>query len=277
MSDYDRIDPIIPRRRWARGLALPLLAFIAGLLAMGWALTRWETAGPFLSWMRPGAAPVTDSAAPQPQPIMSAPSSSTVAVERHVAGLETKLDQIAERADAAAGNADRAESLLVAFAARRAIERGLPLGYVEGLLREHFGRREPQAVATILTAARQPVTLADLEADLETLAPMLAGPAPRAGFWEGVKRELADMVVVRRTDLPPATPDDRIARARRALATGHVDRALADIARLPAREKAEGWIGKARRYILAQNALDRIEAAALLTPAAKPMTIDTGA
>jgi hypothetical protein len=40
------------------------------------------------------------------------------------------------------------------------------------------------------------------------------------------------------------------------------------VLRLPNRDKASDWIGKARHYIAARNALDQIEASALLAPSA---------
>ena len=49
----------------------------------------------------------------------------------------------------------------IAFAARRAIDRGVALGYLENLLTERFGQQHQAAVATIVTASRQPVRLND--------------------------------------------------------------------------------------------------------------------
>ena len=55
------------------------------------------------------------------------------------------------RPQRAEGSAGRADALLVAFAARRAIDRGVALGYLETLLVDRFGSRHPRAVATIVT------------------------------------------------------------------------------------------------------------------------------
>ena len=57
--------------------------------------------------------------------------------------------------------------MLVAFAARRAIDRGVALGYLEPLLVQRFGRQNQAAVATIVTASRNPVSLDALIADLK--------------------------------------------------------------------------------------------------------------
>jgi len=270
MSDYDRIDPIRAPRPWLRWLILLGLPFVAGLLTMGWALTHWSAATPYLSWMHPPAPVAPQSLAPVAAPIMI-PAVDPALMERRVADLEGRITRIAARADAATGNADRAEGLLVAFAARRAIDRGVQLGYIEGMLRERFGRDESQAVATVISSSRQPVTLDELQADLEAITPDLSGVGPQASWWDGFRRELAGLIVVRRADTPPVTPSDRLLRARRNLEAGHVDWALAEVARLPRRDIAEAWIERARRYIAAHNGLDRIETAALLAPTREPI------
>ncbi len=272
MSDYDRIDYTRSgQRRWAGWLLVVGIAFVAGMLSMGWILTRWDTAAPYLSWMRP---PPPGAATPaQPNGLLAPTETTPATVDHRVDNLENRIEHIAQRANAAAGNADRAEGLLVAFAARRAVDRGLELGYIESLLRDRFGRTQPQAVATILGAARDPVTLDELRADLDTLSPDLSGAATNASWWDTMRRELASAIVVRRAELPRATPDDRLTRARHDLATDHVDRALAEVARLPARDRAAQWMSKARRYIAAHNALDLIETSALLMPI-NPVTHD---
>lgn len=269
MSDYDRADyGQGGGRPWVRSLIMFGLVFVAGLLTMGWILTRWDTAAPYLSWMkRPPQAPIAQ--ADRPASFVVAPMADTAPLERRVAQLDTHVKDIAERAEAASGNANRAEALLVAFAARRAIDRGLQLGYLEGMLRERFSRTQPQAVGTIITASHAPVTLEDLRGELDLIAPDLIGVGPKASWWDGVKRELAGLIVIRREDTPTLTPDARMDRARVSLNAGHVDRALAEVSRLPAREKAAPWIQNARRYVAAHNALDMIETSALLTPAPK--------
>ena len=268
MNDYDRADYGRSAQRSLTGWLLIVgLFFVAGMLAMGWVLTRWDAAAPYLSWMHPAP----EAATVRPATLMTPEQTAAAGqVERRVEDLESRINRIAERAAAASGNADRAEALLVAFAARRAVDRGLQLGYVEGLLRDRFGQLQPQAVATVISAARQPITLDELRADLDALAPELSGVGTNASWWESMRRELASAIVVRRSDLPPATPDDRLQRAKLAIEGDHVDRALAEVARLPARDKATAWIAKARRYIAAHNALDLIETSALLMPAGAP-------
>ena len=76
--------------------------------------------------------------------------------------LERALARVENATQRAEGFAGRADALVVAFAARRAIDRGVALGYLEPLLIGRFGAQHQQAVATIITASRQPVRLDDL-------------------------------------------------------------------------------------------------------------------
>lgn len=270
-TEYDRLSGE-PRRSspFLRALIVAGIGFAGGLVAMGYLLTHWDTAAGFLKGRKPDApAPIAMVKTPAPAAMPPRALDSDI-LSMRVGAIEARLDTIEERADAASGNANRAEGLLVAFAARRALDRGAQLGYIEALLRDRFGATQPQAVATIISAARQPVTLEELRAGLEEAGPALAGPGENEGWWEGFRRELAGLVVVRRSNTPSPAPSDRLARAKALLAAGQVDDALAEVARLPGRDAAARWIAGARRYVLARGALDRIETAALLQPQAAP-------
>ena len=259
-------------------ILLPLVAFIAGLAAMGWLLTRSEAAQRYLGIAQ---APAPQQPAPRvqlvPAPVQqpqAAPPAGQPAADpqtvRRINLLEQRLAQMEAHSRTAVGNADRAEGLLVAFAARRALDRGVGLGYIEGLLRERFGATQPQAVATVLTAARQPVTLEDLQDGLQQASPQLKGAGPDQGWFEALKAELAGLVTVRKTGTPSTMPAERLRRATRRLETGQVDLALAEVLRLPGHEEAADWIQKARRYVMARRALDTLETAALLEPRIPP-------
>src|SRR3546814_7135246 len=106
------------------------------------------------------------------------------------------------QAQAASCKAARAEGLRIAVAARRALDTGGPLGYIEGQLRLRFGRAQPRAVATIINAAREPVTLQDLQAGLVEIGPELTGRGPSEKWWEDVKREVGELVVLRQSGTP---------------------------------------------------------------------------
>src|SRR3546814_16914803 len=89
------------------------------------------------------------------------------------------------QAASASGNATRAEGLLIAFAARRALDRGLSLGYLEAQLRLRFGDDQPTAVKTIIDTARAPITLDQLRRELHALAPQPFGPHRQTGGRPG--------------------------------------------------------------------------------------------
>lgn len=272
--DYDAQASDGTRRRpWLRALVVLLVGFVAGTIAMGYALTHWEVATRYLKTAPPApdVRPVAMFAEPLPPPVAAV---DQAAIDRRVAALEGRIQAIDQRADAAVGNADRAESLLVAFAARRALDRGIALGYIETLLRDRFATTQPQAVATIIGAARQPITLDELQIKLEEAAPQLLAHAPEENWWAGMRRELAGLVVLRRVDTPSPAPEDRLSRARSQLQAGHVDAALAEVLRMPGHSNATAWITLARRYAAARGALDAIETAALLTPRERAVAAD---
>ena len=284
-GDYDRMDERAanPRRRGLLAyLLLPGLFFLLGLGAMGWLLSHWD-AGARMIGIAPAppaavqAAPIRPTpVAPQPTP---APDTETdVAGEeperividpeitRRVAELERRIGQIDTQSRAAVGNADRAEGLLVAFAARRALDRGVALGFLEALLRQRFGETQPQAVGTVIAAARQPVTLQELQDELQQVGPLLIGAGPQQSWLGALRAELGSLITVRREDSPSTEPAERLRRARSRLEAGQVDVALAEVLRLPGRDHAAEWIAGARRYVLARRALDTVETAALLEP-----------
>lgn len=275
-SDY---DPIVPptatrSRPWLGWAIVLLFAFAAGLGAMYWAQTRWSG---IAGWRaqpltKTPAATTATAATAAPQAIVPAaprePIADAAAIDRRLEELDMRVASMDAAMQGAIGNADRAEALLVAFAARRALDQGTALGYIESLLRERFGGTQPQAVATILSAARQPVTLDALATGLESVAPALATDGPDEGWWHGFRRELAGLVVIRRASTPSPAPADRLARAGRLIEAGNVEAALAEVARMPGRDAAAAWIAQARRYVAARGALDRIETAALLAPRA---------
>jgi len=264
-------------------LALPVLAFLAGLAAMGWLLANW-TQGAALIGVQPAVARPPAAQAPEATPSAvttsstlpaATPGAAPVAEQRlvidpettrRVSQLEQRVTAIDSQTRAAAGNADRAEGLLVAFAARRALDRGVPLGYIEGLLRQRFGDTQRQAVATVITASRQPVTLEELQDELQGIGPELTGAGADQNWWNALRAELGELVTIRRAGTPSTIPAERLRRAERRLESGQVDVALAEVLRLPGRENAAEWVTKARRYVAARRALDTIETAALLEP-----------
>src|SRR4051794_6913777 len=211
-------------RSWLAVLFLPVVAFAAGLAAMGYVLAHGPPGarGLGLAAAAPAAsAPARAPLAPPAQPVAVPPEAPTAGerlvidpeTTRRVSALEQRLAQIDFQSRAAVGNADRAEALLVAFAARRALDRGIGLGYLEAMLRQRFASTQPQAVATVLTVSRQPVTLQQLQAELQDLSPHLTGGGPDQSWWQAVRTELGGLITIRREGSPSTLPDERLRRA----------------------------------------------------------------
>ncbi|PCD01858.1 hypothetical protein COC42_10115 [Sphingomonas spermidinifaciens] len=264
-----------PRRR-GRGLSL----LIAILLALGigivvavlWIAPVWER------WRAPAAARAAATALPrtpaapanaEPGADLTSLYAREIALAARLEALETELSGIEGDSRLASAYARRAEGVLVAFAARRALDRGLPLGYVDAQLRERFGAVRPTAVAAVTAAAASPVTLEDLRLGLESMAPTLMS-GTRDGWWPALRRELAGLVVLRQETTPSARPADRLTRARRLVDAGNVEAAMAEVARMPGAQGAQGWLQAAQRYVQARRALNVIEATALSLPEPPP-------
>ena len=179
--------------------------------------------------------------------------------------IENRLAQVETTTQRVEGSAGRADALLVAFAARRAIDRGVALGYLEPLLLDRFGRTHARSVATIVTGSHSPVRLNDLVNQYRDLGPQLRSGAAQEGAWSQFKRELGSLVQIRRADRPSTQPDARYLRALSALEDGEVDTALAETMRLPGAANAQPWVRQARQYVAVHRALDEIESGALLS------------
>ncbi|MCT8000934.1 hypothetical protein NZL82_03465 [Sphingomonas sanguinis] len=265
-------------------VALILLAFAAGLILMAYAMRNLSWFGGTqaartnaVSTAKPGSPPNGgssggDVARAAADPIALATREAALAAQ--LAALETRAATIATDASAAGAQAGRAESILVAAAARRAVDRGQPLGYLEEQLRIRFGANEPRAVAVLIGNARQPVTLETLRQGLDTLAPDLV-VNESDGWWEGLRQEIGRLIVIREATAPSSNPADRLDRARRLLDGGQVEAARAEVARLPGAATAQAWQHAAQRYVAARRALDLIENAALVTPVTAPAPIVT--
>ncbi len=284
MSDYVPIDPPTGASG-ARGLrtgvflAIIALAFVAGAVLTGYLMRH-------VSWL--GGTPTTTKTTPEPvnynpaQPLNAngertnpqldpnALASREATLAGQLTALEARTAAVTTDANAAAAQAGRAEGLLVAVAARRVLDRGVGLGYLEEQLRSRFGSAQPRAVAAVIDASRQPVTLEDLRQGLEAIAPDIASVSTD-GWGASLRRELAGLIVLRKAGTPSPRPADRLARARRLLEGGQVEAARAEVARLPGASQAGNWMQAADRYIQARTALNLIENAALMgQAAAKP-------
>ena len=263
-------DPVLAPRRSTMGLwiAVILIAFIGGIGATLWgtgALQRWWTEG--------SAAPVAavDPSAVAPSQAGGALTQASVSdLDGKVAALSARLDNLSTQAMLAGDRAGKAEAMLIAFAARRALDNGAPLGYLENELRARFGEAQPKAVATIITAADEPVTLIDLQGAFDELTPALMGRRDEGDWWTATKRELANLVIIRKASSPSPLPEKALQRARSLLAAARVEAAIAEVEGLPGRANADAWLQMARRYNEARRALDVVESAAILAGRVEP-------
>jgi hypothetical protein len=267
-EDFPFSTQTAARRRspWRTIAITVLAAFLLGAVAVWLLLRSGDLAVPELLSIKSEesvpAADAADAAAAQVGEFVGQQGE----FDRRIAEMEQRLARIDVQADAAAGNAARAEGLLIAFAARRAIERGDRLGYLADQLRMRFGAAEPDAVQAVLALEREPVTLAQLLARLDGLAPQLGGGRASEGTFDWLSRELGELFVVRREDTPSPAPERRLDRARQFLESGRTEAAIAEVRNLPNAGSAGDWIADAERYAAAQRGLERIEASAILEP-----------
>lgn len=184
-------------------------------------------------------------------------------LDQRLAAAEQRLARLDLQAQAAAGNAARAEGLLIAFATRRAVERGAELGYLSDQLRLRFSDQWPNAVSTIINFSRNPIRIDNLTARLDGLGPQLV-QRNEGMSWARVKRELSELFVIRRESTPSPQPELRLERARTALEQGRYQNAIDEIRAMPGAAEADSWIADAERYRDAMQALEVIETAAVL-------------
>jgi len=253
---------------WSARLLIGLVLIIIGAAAAAWSFAHYPRTARFLGIVpaaQPQAVLTPTPVGPSPATAPRGPDPQANATNAaQLAGLEQRVARVENATQRAEGFAGRADALVVAFAARRAIDRGVALGYLENLLVDRFGSEHPAAVATIITSSHQPVRLNDLIAQYDSLGPELRQGGPQDSWWSGFRRELGSLIEIHSVDRPAANPDARYRRASQRLASGDVDQALSETMRLPGAESAKPWVGQARRYIAAHRALDEIESAALL-------------
>lgn len=191
----------------------------------------------------------------------------SVAISARLSMLEERLARISVTAESASGNAAKAEAILVAFAARRALDRGLPLGPMEAQLRVRFGETQPKAVESILSASARPITQEELLQRLEALRPVALTDSS-AGWLTRLGAGLTNLIVIRPDSTPSPAPLRRFERAQRAVEGDRIDEAINEVDALPGAGDilVKQWLTDARRYNDARRALDLIETAAIIEP-----------
>jgi hypothetical protein len=224
---------------------------------------------------RAAALPTPSFASPSPVPSASETARAVAAaarvaeqqggIDQRLAAAEQRISRLDLQSQAAAGNAARAEGLLIAFATRRAIDRGDQLGYLADQLRLRFGDAQPNSVKSVIDFAADPVTLDTLLARLDGLGARLSATSSQPTLAR-LRSELASLFVIRRETTPSPQPLRRLDRARMFVQSGRVDRAIEEVRQLPGAAAATSWIADAERYDRAQRALDLIEASAVQEP-----------
>lgn len=238
---------------WRAGVALSILAFVGGGLAVNWlstsGLSPWGEGTP--SAPVAPVAPLPEVTPPPVNPMLAAPAAPQI------------LQPIAD--------STRTEAMLVAMAARRAMGVGAPLGDIEPRLDAAFAQSQPQALARIRAAAKNGLTPAKLAAEFDTIAPALNRDPETS--WSRIQHELSTMFVLHMSDAPPPSADAQIAGVRDLILTGNVESAIRLVSAMPGAANARDWLARARRYVETQRALDTLEKAALAMPmvAQQPM------
>lgn len=265
MDEAVPLDPAPRRSRAGPFILIVALAFVIGLALM------WMAARDGGGWWAPATPPAAAPAAttvPTAPPATGATDPLTLATREaalaaQLAALEARTAAIGVDVTTAADRAGRAEAILIAFAARRAIERGSPLGYLEEQLSRRFGATQQTAVDAVVQAGREPVTIESLRQALDANAALLLNPGSQ-GWFGGLITELRSLVVLHDANTPSPLPSDRLARARRRLDAGQVDAALEEIRRLPGGAQVSKWTTDAQRYLAAHRGLDTLETAAIV-------------
>jgi hypothetical protein len=256
-----------PNRSWTRRLILPLLFFVGGVGVTGWVVTQTDLGRSIRGLESPaGIEPIPAAATLvpplAPAPAAVAPPTLGTEADARIAALELRLARIENSGGGISARSSQSDGLLLAFAARRALELGLPLGSLEQEISAHFGASQPHMVAAISAAARAPVTMAKLQMDLNDLAPKLIDGGD-TGLWSRFSNGLAGLVTIRRNDATSADPSALVAQAQTALAASDVDGALQAVSRLSSRALAVEWMASARRFSEAQRALAALEKSAI--------------
>lgn len=287
---YARTQTSAPAPRKPAGIGRLVVGVAALSFLLGGGLVGWLVYDGKLSWNNRAVREAPAKLLPNPQaagpsplaastttpnltPPVVAPPALTGGIEQRMAQIEQRLNTLDLRAQAATGNAARAEGLLIALASRRAVERGMPLGSLEDQLRLRFGDAQPKAVQLVIADARRPITLDQLDTSLQALADRIAAAADGENGWDRFTRQVSSMFVIRRTESTTVRPELRLDQARLLLRSGQAGAAADLVSALPGNAAATAWIANARRYAGLQHALDQLEAAAIL----EPRTLQDGA
>ena len=261
-------------------ILLLLIAFIGGIISAGWAITRYDifqtgNSAPSIVMDR-NIIKESGTADSETKPSQSAELARTAAnqktaidnqsIREPINNLGESLPPNDTRSQQASATVDRAESMLIAISARRAVDSGSALGYLEHELRLKFGNSNPDDVRAITDASNNPVRLATLQNQLDSASDILLSPSNDATIWDVIKKEMGELFVIRKAGSQPPQADRRLARIKTALANRDIETAILEMEKMPGAGSARDWIALAKRYMRVQQALDAIEKTALSIP-----------
>jgi hypothetical protein len=224
---------------WRSILALLVLAFVGGGAAFAWLNSDGQ-----LPWDMPKA--------PLVEALDEGDTSADAA--KIVLPVPTFIQPSATQAEAA----------LLVLTARQAMEDGKPMGELTNRLQITFGQSQPQALATIMSAARQPVSNANLLAGFDAIAAQLLQPAGTA--WDRGRYELAHLFVIRRGDAQPSAMAARIQSTREAIIAGDIAFAAKTVGAMPGADHARQWLLDAKRAVAVGQAFDALYQSAAMVP-----------
>lgn len=246
-------------------MLLLLVAFAVGGVATWWLARTYGVLTP------PAAPDATEANSTFAQP----PSGNVAPVLRPAndspVSNEGQVVPVYVTDSAISSDAVRGEGLLLTYAVRRALDDGAPLGYLAEQLRLRFGASQPQAVATVVSAAQAPVTISMLQTELNGLGPVLISGNREATVWATIQRELSQLFVLRRDGANAIAPSQRLVRAQVFVEAGILPQAMQEVAALPGASSAQSWMVRAKRFGEARKALDRLEQMALIRPVMVPV------
>ena len=105
-----------------------------------------------------------------------------------------------------------------------------------------------------------------LRVRLDALGGQLEELPDEASLFARIQAQASRLFAIRTEDTPSPVAQDRLARARAALANGQVERAISEVRQLPGAPLAQNWLRQAQAYADAQRALEVLEAASVAEP-----------
>lgn len=170
-----------------------------------------------------------------------------------IAGLARQMSTIG---GAMSVSENRMRELLLVAVSRRLLDSGRPLGLMGPVFAAQFRPRDATAVDAMLAWSSAPISRRDLSRRLDELIDPQPAPDAGKGWWDRLREKLSGLVEVR-----SATTGDPSALlfGRQALAQGDLASAIARVEMAPQSGQRDVWLTDARRLLVAEGALDRLE------------------